>query len=277
MKKLLILTLTLIFLAGGLWFFANKRQKSASEIESGGIISLLPVATEILFAIDAENVNGVSSFCNYPEETKNLPKYGDAFSINIEQIVVRKPDLVLVGQNAINPSYNRLSNYGINVVYLENANNIEDIYNNILLIGNLVEKQKNAGKVISQIKKQVEIAKQNVPTDKPKIFVELSDGLWTIGNKSYINEIIEISGGTNIFGDQNQEYFKTNWETIYNRNPDIIISLGKTDYNKYPLANEISAMQNGKVVKGFDADILVRPGPRIKDAIKNLNEIINEE
>ena len=280
MKKLLILVLILLFVVGGFFVFKNKKKKtaenSAQNFRSGGIISLIPVSTEILFAVGAENINGVSSYCNFPEEAENLPKYGDAFTANIEQIVSTKPEFVFVGQSAINPAQERLTNYGINVVYVKNAKNIEDIYRNISLIGNLVQKQKNASNIVEEIKNSVELAKNNVPQTKPKIFVELSSGLWTIGKQSYIDQVIEIAGGTNIFGETEQEYFKTNWETIYNKNPDIIISLSGADYKQYPLSDKINAIKNKKVITNFDADTLVRPGPRIKDAIKNLNEIFNE-
>ncbi|MBT3392791.1 MAG: ABC transporter substrate-binding protein [Elusimicrobiaceae bacterium] len=280
MKKLIILVLILLFVVGGFFVFKNKNKKtaenSAQNFRSGGIISLIPVSTEILFAVGAENINGVSSYCNFPEEAENLPKYGDAFTANIEQIVSTKPEFVFVGQSAINPAQERLTNYGINVVYVKNAKNIEDIYRNISLIGNLVQKQKNASNIVEEIKNSVELAKNNVPQTKPKIFVELSSGLWTIGKQSYIDQVIEIAGGTNIFGETEQEYFKTNWETIYNKNPDIIISLSGADYKQYPLSDKINAIKNKKVITNFDADTLVRPGPRIKDAIKNLNEIFNE-
>src|SRR5690606_8962806 len=59
------------------------------------IVSLTPSNTELLFALGlGVKVVGVSTYCDYPEESKEKPKIGDLTG-NVEEIAVLEPDLVL--------------------------------------------------------------------------------------------------------------------------------------------------------------------------------------
>src|SRR5262245_32964104 len=61
------------------------------------IISLAPNVTEILFALGLGNrIEGVTTYCDFPEEAKAKAKSGDTLNPSIERIIGLKPDLVII-------------------------------------------------------------------------------------------------------------------------------------------------------------------------------------
>ena len=66
----------------------------------GRVVSLAPNLTEILFAIGAgERVVGVTTYDDYPEEVKKLPRVGGFIDPSVEAILALKPDLVICVPN----------------------------------------------------------------------------------------------------------------------------------------------------------------------------------
>src|SRR5687768_10554455 len=60
------------------------------------IVSLVPSATEILFALGVDDrLVGVTRFCDYPEAARRKPGVGDMLAPNLEAIAALKPDLVI--------------------------------------------------------------------------------------------------------------------------------------------------------------------------------------
>ncbi|HYA87325.1 MAG TPA: helical backbone metal receptor, partial [Nitrospirota bacterium] len=61
------------------------------------IVSLAPSMTEILFALGlGDNIVGVSTFCDYPEEAKKKPKIGGMSNPSLEAVLSLKPDVVVM-------------------------------------------------------------------------------------------------------------------------------------------------------------------------------------
>ena len=61
------------------------------------IVSLVPNVTEMLFAVGAgSQVVGVSTYDDFPPETKSLPRVGALLDPDTERILSLRPDLVIV-------------------------------------------------------------------------------------------------------------------------------------------------------------------------------------
>ncbi|MEA3306751.1 MAG: ABC transporter substrate-binding protein, partial [Elusimicrobiota bacterium] len=95
---------------------------------------------------------------------------------------------------------------------------------------------------------------------------------------SFLSDVIEKAGGKNIFSDIKSSYFQTSWESVIERNPDIIISLwGEADdYLKKPLAKKIKAISNSRVLTNIERDKIARPALRVFDIIEELSLKLNE-
>jgi len=108
---------------------------------------------------------------------------------------------------------------------------------------------------------------------KPTVYVELSGQFWTAGNASFISDVIKKAGGHNIFSDVKTPYFQTAWETVINRNPDIIISFSshKAEITKRQGASALTAVRNSAIIDDLNVDVFSRPSPKITESIKELS------
>ena len=250
------------------------------------VVSLAPSNTEILFAIGAgSKVVGVTEFCDYPPEAvegvKNgtIAVVGGFTDINVEKVVSLKPDVVFAyyGQKSV---VEELENLSIPTIVF-NPKNLDMIYNDITIAGKVTGMEDGAKKVISEMRNKVNYVESHI-LNLPKkrvFFVAWGNPLMTAGNDTFINYLISLARGENIFSDSSG-WPTVNMETVVARNPDIIILTPHCGLTKDDILNnwskEINAVKNQSVYV-IEDDILVRPGPRIVDGLVALAEAIHPE
>jgi len=242
------------------------------------IVSLLPSYTEIIYELGAgDKIVGVTNFCNYPEDVKNKQKVGDYLNPDIEIIYKLKPDIIFMG-NWSNKIVDRFKNKNIKIVVLNNERNVSDIYDTIKTIGKYLKMEKESLKLVEKMKK--EIKSLQIKKSYRKVYIEIDRDNWTCGSQSFISDVISISGGVNIFNDINKDYFRTNWEEVIRRNPDVVLICGQEvdEFIKRPSVKQIAATRYGRIyaINQKERDIFSRPSPRIVEMIKKLGKIINE-
>lgn len=242
-------------------------------------VSLAPNLTEIIFAVGAgEKLVGVTSFCNYPEEAKKIQKVGDTLKPNIENIIALKPDVVFVSTDSQLESFTEtLKKQGISV-FVTSPGSLEDIYRSIGKIGEIFGKSTKAESVIGDLKKRVaRVELKTKDSEKIKTFVQIDRSLYTIGEESFLTDLIERAGGVSVTKDVVTAYPKISKEMALALNPEIIILSESADND---LPNEVfknsSAVKNGRVYK-INADILSRPAPRIVDALEQIAKSLHPE
>lgn len=244
------------------------------------IVSLMPSYTEIIFELGAgTQLVGVTKFCNEPEETKNIEKIGDYFNPNIEKIYSLKPDVVFVGKWKKAVSVLSLKRLGVKVVEIPEERKISDIFNTIRIIGSEIGRKKQSVELVKRMKKEISEIEASKTGIRKSVYVEIDAQFWTVGKNSFISEVIKKSGGRNIFDDINTSYFQTNWETVVERNPEIIISLftKKEEILKRPLSNQLKAVLCDRIITDIDRDLFSRPTHRIIQVIKQLKTKFNED
>lgn len=227
----------------------------------GTYVSLAPNITEVLYAVGAQdNLVAVTTWSDVPEEAKKKPKVGDAFFINKEEIIKRKPEIVFALKEH-KVFIDDLKTLGIKIHYFS-AGTIEGIYKNITLIGQITGKNPEAEKLIISLKRQE--AEHKARKSKKVLFVVHSSPLTTIGKGSFINEIIEKVGHENIAANLNSSYPQVNIEYFIANKPDLVIVTNKesADYLKRYIKADYKIMDYDSL------NILLRPGPRIIEAIK---------
>ena len=265
------------------YFFNKTSNKHTQEnLIPQRIISLSPSATEILFAIGAENqIAARSDFCDFPENAKNIPSVGgfDGKTLSIEKILSFSPDFVYLTNGMHNYLIPFLQKHNI-AYYISVADSVQTVLQEITEIGKITDHQLQAQKLCNQIKQDLQkIAEQN--KSKPKVTVYWE--VWTppfmsAGKNSFINEIITYAGGINIFSDIEQPYPVVSEEAILMRNPQIIIIPnstvgGTTAVTSRKNWQNISAVKNNKIYS-VDTNIISRPGPRISQAIELISNCI---
>lgn len=250
------------------------------------VVSLGPSATEIIFALGAENtLVARTDFCNYPLETTLIPSLGgfDGKFFSIENIISYKPDFVYGFATMHDYLIPILEKYKI-PLYLSNATTIEQILKEISDMGKILDKEEKAQEVTTDIRTRINTVQTRVNTaikdlnlEKPKVYWEVWNSPYmSCGNQSFINSLISLAGGVNIFGQIEQAYPIVSEESIIMANPDIILFPDDSGLSLEAISNRknwktLNALKNLKVI-GLPADIFSRSGPRVADAVEILAE-----
>ncbi|MCL6571582.1 MAG: ABC transporter substrate-binding protein [Bacillus sp. (in: Bacteria)] len=253
------------------------------------IVSLIPSNTEIAFALGLDNeVVGVSDFDNYPEEVTKKEKIGGQ-EINLEKIISLKPDVVLAHASSAHNSeagLQQLKDAGITVLVVNEAQNFDQVYDSIEMIGKATGETEKSDDIIKGMKdKLAEIkAKAGEIKEKKKVFVEVSAApeIYTPGKNTFMDEMLSVINAENIANDQ-EGWFKIDQEAMIKRNPDVIITTYGY-YVKNPVEQVISrkgwetvnAVKNEQVID-VDSDRVTRSGPRIVEGVEDLAKAVYPE
>lgn len=244
------------------------------------IISLAPSITEILFYLDlGDRVVGVTDFCNYPEEARKKPSIGFIISPDIEKIVSLKPDLVFATAEGNRPDVvDTLKRVGIKV-YVLDPHNFEDIFREVLSIGELTGQTETAREKVRDLRAKIETIKKRAEGMKRVKILYLTsiDPMISAGPGSFIHDLIEIAGGENMAAQLSTRYPRIQMEEIIMRDPEVI--LGPPDIIENVRAwkrkwDKISAVRNNQIYS-IDPDIISRPGPRIVEGLKQVFQYIH--
>jgi len=242
------------------------------------IVSLSPASTEILFAVGAENqIVAVSDFSDYPPQAKNLPKVGgfDGKTLSLEKILSFNPDFVYltnVMHNHLIPHFESLNIY----YYLSDANSFDQVKNEILQIAKITGHSSNGENLVKEIDSSInKINSQNQLGEKPTVYWEVwNSPFMSVGNSSFINDLIKTAGGINIFQEIAQAYPTVSEETIVAKNPQIIIIPQNSGITVDSVKNrngwsQIDAVKNDKIFI-VDDNLLTRSGARIGESAEYL-------
>lgn len=294
MKKILvtILALTLVFVG------CNKQTKEEEKnfddhkvislSDDYKVISLSPSITENIIGIGMEDTLVAVDTYSFFEETEDLVQI-DAMALNVEEILLLEPTHILVSD--YNYAGDKKSDYKvfedakIKVIAISGASSIDDIYKGILEVGKALDNTEASEKLIDETKKKVEDIVNKYSDYEPKsVYMEIAPApnIYTPGKTSFTNEMIEMVGGKNIFGDINEDYFSPSAENIVELNPEIIIT--NVSYIDDPVGeimtrsgfSEINAVKNNNVYQ-VATDSTSRPSYRFVDGLEAIAAAIHNE
>ena len=256
----------------------GRRVKIAESVERA--VSLAPNLTEITFAVGAGNrLVGVTSYCDYPLEARQIQKIGDTINPNIETIIALKPQVVLVSTASQIESFTKQLEAQNIAVFITNPNSLDDIYKSIDKMGEIFGAQEKARQINGDLQKRVaDIEARLKAANKIKVFLQISkEPLVTVGKATFFNDLIERAGGASVTKDLESSYPKLSKETAFALNPDAII-LSDSEDNREPndVFKSSPAAKNGKVFR-IKADIISRPAPRIVDGLEEMARDLHPE
>ena len=275
--------LVIIFTA--ISIFTGCREKKVDKNGINRIVSLGPSATEILFAIGADKqLVACTDFCDYPAEAKTKASVGGfaANSISLESIISYEPDLVYLFSGMHDSLIKPLQDMGISV-YVSKAASVDDVKKEIIEIGTITGHSAEAEDVVKEMNLLLAEAR-NISAEakkngsSPLIYWQVwDDPLMTAGKNSFINDIITLAGGINIFGEENSDYPIISDEAVIAAKPQFIFITKASD--NYSVTNNkimFYAMKkdSGASVHYVNDDKLSRPGPRCAEAVQDLTKIL---
>jgi len=249
------------------------------------IISLTPSHTEVLFAIGAgSRVVGGTDFDNYPPEAANLTHVLTNLQVNVERTVSLDPDIILVSSLNSGADITRLRGLNLTVFYAD-ASLVGDVPAMIKLIGRAVGEVANATRVADELTAAIAATSAKVETAaaRPRTFYLLDDfgAWWTAGNGTRGDDLISVAGGTNVFSNVSG-WSSVSLEAVAASDPEVIVlglyvSLDAATMNSTSPWSSMAAVQNGRVYRVPDADIVDRPGPRLAEGLAWMTAAIHPE
>jgi iron complex transport system substrate-binding protein len=159
----------------------------------------------------------------------------------LETLVGLHPDFLFAGWNYGLQAGTRLTpaglaSFGIKTLALsescahvnpgEKSASINDTYQDLANLGAIFNVRSRASQVIAQMKAQVAAAQAKVAGLKPVSVFLYDSGQaapFTAPGLAMPNALIQLGGGTNIFGSLKQSWTSVSWETVVARKPQCII------------------------------------------------------
>jgi iron complex transport system substrate-binding protein len=284
------------------------------------IASLLPSATEIAFALGlGDQVVAVSHECDYPPEASTRPvltksaihqkmhrsldvdrevekRGGDIYEIDEKLLEELNPDLILTQElcAVCAVSYTkvkeaaRVLNADTKIVSLE-PNNLEEIIDNIRLVGRIAGKASEAEELASRLSQRIDRVKEKTARVqyRPRVFfMEWLEPPWAGGH--WVPQMADYAGGVEGLGNLGRPSQKISWSTVVDYQPEIIVlspcgyDLKGVKAESHVLASyldwdKIPAYKNSRIYAVNASAYFSRPGPRVVDGLELLAHVIHPE
>jgi len=242
------------------------------------IVSLAPSSTELLFALGAgDQVVGRTTWCRYPPAALRVPDVGDGLTPNIEAIVARRPDLVVLYRSQLNETAaTQLARLGIPAVTLA-QDRLEDVARAARLLGRLTGRAAAGDSIGAAM--EVLLRTPAPAAIKRVAFVVWDNPPMVIGGGSYLDQIATLAGGVNVFHDLGAASATVSIETIAARDPDVILDLADSAAVSVP---SYSARREWRAVRAvrerrfitLPADLFGRPSPTAPTAVAALRRLL---
>jgi len=266
-----------------------------AEAQPRRIVSTTPSITETLYALGlGDRVVGVTDYCHYPPEVVSKPKIGSYTAPSLEAIAALRPDLVIIQTNPIQLQ-NKLAALKLKTLEI-NQDSLPKLIASIQQIAALAGVAPKGAELIAKLRGDLDaiaVKLKGAPRTRTMFLIGRSpnglDGMVAAGGPTFLNELIELAGGDNIFKSAVAAYPAISLEEVLSRNPAVIIDMGDmaqtvgvTDQHKRAVVRlwsryqTIEAVKKGRVF-AVASDIFVVPGPRIVEAVREFARMLHPE
>lgn len=267
-------------------------QPTVADVPPRRIVTLAPNAAEMIAAIGlADRIVGVSDFCVYPELLTALPRVGGIMNPDREKIALLDPDLVVLRGRM--PSVEALCEKRGIAIYFDKTDSLGDILKTLASLGERLGAATAANALASRLRDDLAAAEARVAgLDRPRVLMIVNrdvDGIRnvvTFGRGAFVNDVIRLAGGVNVFGDLEISYPQVSTEEILAAKPDVIIeaveSIKMTDARRATMLEQWAALPSIPAVKNhrvhiLTEDYLLIPSPRVVDSVRLLTGVIHPE
>jgi len=253
------------------------------ESEPMTIVTMAPSMTETIYALGlGDRLVGRTDYCNYPEAALSVGSIGSLREPNLEAIIALNPDLILMSTHASEEVLAKLDEAGLKTAVLtaqESFDGIYEIVNQTAMLFNVADK---ATELVSAMQADVTTVLELVKdVEKKSVYYVVGFGEYgdyTATGDTFIHEMLEMAGGTNIAADG--ESWSYNLETIIEKDPEYIICSELSD-TKATLEQtegymELTAIKEGRLVE-INQDLLSRQGPRLAEGLKAIAQLLHPE
>lgn len=246
------------------------------------VVSIIPSMTELVVALDAREALVARTRYDRDPSLAYLPSLGGTIRPNLEAIADLHPDLVIAwSDEEHSPLSRRLRDMGI-PVYHASVQRIEDIHRHAQRLGHLLGRDAEATGFLSDLETRLTAVRETPHPGTPPtvLYIVWHDPPQTAGPGTFLDEIIEIAGGRNVFHDARSSWPQISMEEIVRRDPDVVVAATRHDgepddggWLRRPGWQELTAVQGGRTL-AVNADLFNRPGPGVAEAAEILHQYL---
>ena len=244
------------------------------------IASLNPATTELLFALGAgPRLVARTTWDVWPDAARAVTDVGPGLRPNVEAVLARHPDLVVLYASAENRvAATQLRSAGVAVIALR-TDKLADFVRTSLELGRAVGDSASAAIVVDTMQRTLARVRAATATlDHPTVFWHVWDSpIYTIGSGSFLDELLNIAGGTNIYADRKEPSPQVSLEDIIKRDPHFILAgtSGKASLANEPLWQGVRAVREGRVLV-VDTNLVGRPSVRAGEAAVSIARLLHK-
>jgi len=241
------------------------------------IVSLVPTVTEELYLLGAgDKIVGVTVYCQRPPEAQTKEKVGTVIDVNIEKIIELHPDLVIASPLTDHKQIRKLRDVELRVEIFDAPTDFQGLCESFLTLSRLVGKEHRAEEVLERTNKELEAVRKRIEgLAKRRVFVQIgANPLFTADRASFINDLIECSGGINIASDAKTGIYSR--EEVIKRNPDTILIVtmgivGEREKEVWLRYKTIGAVKNRRI---FSLDSCRVCSPTPVSFVRTVKELV---
>jgi iron complex transport system substrate-binding protein len=253
------------------------------------VVSLAPAFTETLIALGAaDEIVGIGRFDPEVEGRADLPRLGDAMSVDLESLTALAPSVVLVNSTMLEEKLAPVAGR-LRVVFLP-TDRLDEALHAVGEIARLVGRETRGAELSASIRSSLDAARARAGERSRRgekalrvLVVVQRRPLYTAGAGSFVDDLLRAVGAENVFGDVAKAWPEVGEESIVARAPDVILdaSVGDVDTvaGRAELAKDwqrfatVPAVRSGRVLV-IREDSLFRAGPRIPEALAVLERLL---
>ena len=254
------------------------------------IISIGPSNTEVLVELGfVDSIIQTDRFsADVPGISEDIATL-DMMSLDLERIISLNPCIVFVtGMTRVGGEMDPLSAVsavGITVVYMPSSASIAAIKEDILFMATVVGVRETGEAIVADMTQEIDRIREigDRVTERRTVYFEISPApfMFSFGSGTFLHEMIELVGATNVFGDQ-EGWLGVADEVLLALNPDVILT--STDFLDDPIDeikarsgwDTITAVQNGDVFI-IDTSSSNRPNHNIVIALREIAAAVHPD
>lgn len=288
MKKICILLASIFLLTA--CSNENDEQVQMSGGEEMRIISLMPSNTEIVAELgETDSLVGITTADDYPENLSEDMTRLDTFALDEEAMTALNPTHIIShasGHDANADMITRAAeSTGAEVLVVDDAEEIDKIYDTITDIGSFIEREETAKELNASLQQEVEEIHNQYggekAEDKVLILISTAPDIYTAGENTFIDDFLDTLNIDNAFEDVTG-YPAVTSEDVIAREPEIVLStLGISNEELTHALDEISGLEGAAITEKEnqctpDPNLISRPGPRFTEGLTAIAECVYE-
>ena len=236
------------------------------------VVTLAPNLTEIIFATGAgAKIVATDDYSNFPPAARALPKVG-GMQPNLEKIAALRPDLVIASTEGNHPNLApALAAAGI-PLFVVRTDRMAEISTAMQRLGDLLGGMRTSA-AVRELQAAIE-AQRRTRADAPRVlFTVWTDPLYVGGRETFTDDILRLTGAQNAV--QVSGWPQYSLETLIAAPPDLVLYPRGAVTPQQAAALQQRVPEMRAPVVAVDEDIFQRPGPRVADAARSLNAILD--